>query len=80
MKVLVTSKVSSDMRQEMFEIVLDDVHKFSVQTNEDTPEENRLGYPNLEDVFNIPSLLQKAYLAGKNGETFKVEYVTGDED
>lgn len=76
MKVLVTAKVSSDMRQEMLEIVLDDVHKFSVMTDEDLPEENRLGHSNLEDVYDIPALLRKAYEAGKRNEKFVVEYET----
>ncbi|UUV47000.1 hypothetical protein [Bacillus phage vB_BanS-Thrax5] len=74
MKVLVTAKVSSDMRQEMFEIVLDGVHKFSVQTDEDSPELNRLGNSSLEDVYDIPTLLRKAYEAGKRNEEFVVEY------
>ena len=74
MKVLVTAKVSSDMRQEMYEIVLDGVHKFSVLTDEDAPDSNRLGHPNLEDIYDLPALLRKAYEAGKRNEEFVVEY------
>ncbi|UGO51044.1 hypothetical protein PQE70_gp191 [Bacillus phage vB_BanS_Nate] len=74
MKVLVTAKVSDDLRQEMLEIVLDDAVKFSLLTDEDSPESNRLGSPNLEDVYDIPVLLLKAYEAGKRGEEFTVEY------
>lgn len=74
MKVFVTQKVSRDMRQEMLEIVLDGIHKFSLLTDEDSPESNRLGNPNLEDVYDIPTLLRKAYEAGKRNEEFVVEY------
>lgn len=74
MKVLVTEKISSDMRQAMFEIVLDNVHKFSVHTDEDLPDSNHLGSTNLEDIYDIPALLRKAYEAGKRNEEFTVEY------
>ncbi|AGI11910.1 hypothetical protein PQE71_gp178 [Bacillus phage Izhevsk] len=74
MKVLVTAKVSNDMRQQMLEIIIDNVTKFSVHSDEQYPEDNRLS-DNFEDCYDIPALLRKAWEAGKNGEDFKVEYV-----
>jgi len=78
MKVLVTAKVSDDMRQQMLEIVLDGVTKFSVHSDEQYPEDNRLS-DNFEDCYDIPELLLKAYEAGKRGEDFTVEYVREEE-
>lgn len=78
MRVVITEQVSDDFEFEMLEIVIDDTTKFSVCSG-DSPEDNTLSR-NFSDCYDIPALLKKAYEAGKRGEKFLVEYVTGDEN
>lgn len=77
MKVVVTELVSDDFEYEMLEIVIDDTTKFKVDCATDSPEDNFLSR-NFADCYDIPALLEKAWLAGKNGEDFKLYYVKGD--
>lgn len=73
MKVIVTREISEDYETESLEIVIDYHTKFSVCSS-DSSEDNTLSR-NFSDCYDIPSLLRKAYEAGKNGESFDVEYV-----
>jgi len=77
MKVVVTELVSDDFEYEMLEIVIDDTTKFKVDCATDSMEDNFLSR-NFSDCYDIPALLEKAWLAGKNGEDFKLYYVKGD--
>lgn len=67
--------IENDMYEayESLEIVLDEKTKFRV-FNSDSPEDNNLSR-NFSDCYDIPELLNKAYLAGVNGEEFVIEYI-----
>lgn len=81
MRIVVTQDRAEDFEWESLEIVLDDKTKFSVCSG-DSPEDNNL-MRNFSDCYDIPELLRKAYLAGKNGEELEIEYielVDGDEE
>lgn len=59
------------------EISIDGNPIFNVFDGE--PEDNDLSR-NFNDVWLIDKLLEKAYLAGKNGESLKIEKVLVDEE
>jgi hypothetical protein len=79
MRVVVTEFTSEDYEYEMLEIVLDETTKFKVSCNTDSMEDNMLSR-NFSDCYDIPTLLRKAYEAGKNGEDFTVEYAEKDDE
>lgn len=78
MKIIVTNDTNEDMTYESLEISIDDVYKFRVYHDMEAPEDNDLGR-NFSDCHDIPDMMRKAYIAGKNGEDFEIEYI-GDED
>ena len=55
-----------------YQIHIDDKRVFGVHDGE--PEDNTIGR-NFNDVLIIVNLMKKAYLAGKAGEEFEVEWL-----
>lgn len=78
MKVLVSHEVDYSSEYEGLEIVINDNIKFSVFST-DSVEDNTLSR-NFADCFDIPELLRMAYMAGKNGEKFSIEYEDEDDE
>lgn len=56
-------------------ISIDDIREFFVR--DDEPEDSNL-CRSFNDCYSIVSLMQKAYLAGKNGEEFILERVVNE--
>ena len=79
MRVVVTKTTSEDMMHESLEININEKTKFHVSHSEESPEDNTL-YRNFADCHDIPRLLEMAYMAGKSGEEFELEYVTEGDD
>lgn len=79
MRVVVTHERSDDYMYAGLEIVIDDTYKFSVHHSEDSPEDNTLDR-SFADCFDIPSMLKRAYEAGKNGEELEIEYISEGND
>ena len=65
-----------DYRQ-VYQLNINGEERFYVREGE--PEDATLGR-DFNDVYNIISLMQKAYDAGKNGEEFVVEHKFIEED
>ena len=78
MRVVVTERVDWEWGYEELEINIDNSTKFKVGSY-DAPEDNTLSR-NFSDCYDIPSLLRKAWKAGKDGEEFEISYVEGEED
>lgn len=80
MQVVVISSTDEEYYEwDQLEILIDGESVFSVMNAE--VEDNTLGR-NFSDCYDIPKLLERAYLAGKNGETFEIHeghYVKDDE-
>ena len=67
--IVVKSMDEEYFEWEELEILIDGETVFSVCNAE--PEDNTLSR-NFSDCYNIPELLERAFLAGKNGETFEI--------
>ena len=78
MRVIVTEEEDEYGEFASLSIEIDDKTKFSVY-HSDSPEDNNL-FRNFSDCYDIPSLLRKAWQAGKNGEEFEIEYLEVGED
>ena len=80
MKVKVTGLTDEGCERrdyrDVLEISIDGKRAFQVFDGE--PEDATLSR-DFNDCYSIPEMMQKAYEAGKNGETFKIENVKLDE-
>ena len=81
MKVVVTEDFSKEYgleNQLSLYIEIDGKRVFRIRELCDCPEDATFGRA-LSDCNSIPSLLQKAYNAGKAGEEFSIEYLTEED-
>lgn len=71
MKVYVKEELSEDECREMLTINIDGKTVFEVM--DDEPEDSNLSR-SFADCYNIPDLLQMAYMAGVRNEGFEIVY------
>lgn len=75
MKITQTHYVDNeDYAAEHLNIAVDGVDLANFNWQQDCPEDNSLSR-NFRDCFKIAELMEKAYLAGKNGEDFELSRV-----
>lgn len=72
MKVKVIFQKTEDGENDTgVEIIIDGKREFCIREGE---PEDMLMWRDLSDAYNVEGMLQRAYLAGKNGEEFSIEY------
>ena len=76
-KSLTEKALSKQDYQDFYEIEVDGKKEVSA-SDYGEPEDNTLGR-NLNFVYSLPELMEKAYNAGKNGEDFKITHEEVDE-